>query len=216
MNVRVPCLCLVTDRHQCDGRPITDVVASAVQGGVGMVQLREKDLPARELLLLAERLRDITAGKALLFVNDRVDVALACDADGVQLGEEGLPLDATRRVSDGKLLLSRSVHSVRGAVEAQMQGADILIVGTVFPTGSHPGVDAAGVKLLEEVRQHVKVPFLAIGGIKLENVESVIMGGASGAAVITAITRSTDPGQASLDLRDRINNAWSSMRKDKM
>ena len=174
MNVRVPCLCLVTDRHQCDGRPITDVVASAVQGGVGMVQLREKDLPARELLLLTERLRDITAGKALLFVNDRLDVALACDADGVQLGEEGLPLDATRRVSDGKLLLSRSVHSIEGAVEAEKQGANMLIVGTVFPTGSHPGVDAAGVKLIEEVRQHVKVPFLAIGGIKSENVESVI------------------------------------------
>ena len=206
-----PTLCLVTDRSQCLGRSLEEVVAQAVVGGVNLVQLREKDLPAKKLLDLALRLREITSGKALLFINDRADVALACDADGVQLGEEGLPVEATRKLSEGRLLLGRSVHSVEGAQKAVAHGADVLIVGTIFPTTSHPDAVAGGVELLERVRDHVNVPFLAIGGVKAENIFSVIQGGALGAAVITAVARSPDAEIASRELMNRMKQALASM-----
>jgi len=207
IRVSIPCLCLVTDRNQCDGRPLEAVVAQAVEGGANLVPLREKDLPASQLFALAGRLRDITRGRALLFINDRVDVALACGADGVQLGEDGLPLEAARRVCGKRLLIGRSVHSVESAIAAEREGADMLIVGTIFPTGSHPGAPVAGVGLLEQVRDRVRIPFLAIGGVKADNIASVMLSGASGAAVITAITRSPDPKQASKELLGMMKQA---------
>ena len=208
-DLHFPCLCLVTDRHRCEGRPVDEVVARAVEGGANLVQLREKDLPARRLLALARRLRDVTAGRALLFVNDRVDVALACGADGVQLGEEGMPLKAARQVSGGRLLLGRSVHSVEGAMAAEANGADLLVVGTIFPTGSHPGATTAGVDLLKSVAVQVSIPFLAIGGVKANNIESVIEAGASGVAVITAIARSHEPTRVSREMMEAMQTVWA-------
>ena len=193
-------LCLVTDRLRCEGRALEEVVAAAVDGGVGMVQLREKDLPAAKLYALARRLRGITRGRALLYVNDRVDVALAAGADGVQLGEGGLPLKAARRVAGTCLLIGMSVHSVDGGVRAELEGADLLVAGTVFRTGSHPGRVPQGVGILEKLRERVRIPFLAIGGVTAENVGPVIRAGAAGAAVITAITQSDNPERASQEL----------------
>ena len=137
-------LCLVTDRRRSLGRPVEAVVEAAVKGGVDIVQLRERELPAASLLDLAVRLRSITAGRALLFVNDRVDVALAAGADGVQLGERSIPVEAARRACGDSLIVGRSVHSVEGAVEANRAGADLLVFGTVFATSSHPGVRPLG------------------------------------------------------------------------
>ena len=205
----IPCLCLVTDRHQCAGGTLDDVVARAVEGAVNLVQLREKDLPAKQLLALGRRLRDITRGRALLFINDRVDIALACEADGVQLGEEGLPVRAAQRVSGSRLLLGRSVHSAADAQAAEADGADLIVVGTIFSTGSHPGTTPSGLELLRQVNTRVGVPYLAIGGVTPGNVSSVINAGASGAAVITAITRSEDPAQASQQLMGKMQEAWA-------
>ena len=206
----LPCLCLVTDRHQCEGRRLEDVVEAAVEGGANMVQLREKDLTAERLFTLARVMRELTRGKALLFINGRLDVALACDADGVQLGEEGLPVDAARQVAGERVLMGRSVHSVEGALEAEAKGADLLVVGTIFPTGSHSGSGPDGIGQLEQVSSRVHIPFLAIGGVTAKNVESVITAGASGAAVITAITRSQDPARATRELTERMKEAWAS------
>ena len=208
-QIPTPCLCLVTDRHQCAGRTLDDVVARAVEGGVNLVQLREKDLPAKQLLILGQRLRNITRGRALLFINDRVDIALACEADGVQLGEEGLPVSAAQRVSGARLLLGRSVHSAADALAADADGADLIVVGTIFSTGSHPGSTPSGVELLTQLNARVGAPYLAIGGVTPENVSSVIDAGASGAAVITAITRSEDPAQASQNLMGKMQEAWA-------
>ena len=174
-----------------------------------MVQLREKDLSAAEMLALACRLREVTRGRALLFINDRVDVALACEADGVQLGEEGLPVDAARRASDGELLLGRSVHSIEGAVAAEAEGVDVVVVGTIFESQSHPGASAAGAGLLRRVSDRVSVPALAIGGVTAANVSTVIAAGASGAAVIGDIVASDDPERAARALVDRMNKMWS-------
>ena len=205
----LPCLCLVTYRHQCKGRPLEEVVTLAVEGGVTMVQFREKDLEASELLKLAENLRDVTKGKALLFINDRVDVALACDADGVQLGESALPVTVARRVAGDRLLIGRSVHDMEGAARAEAEGADLLVAGAVFPTGSHPEVVPAGLWLLERIRAKVTIPYLAIGGVNQANVEGVIKAGASGAAVISAIIASNDPQEAARLMTERMAQAWS-------
>ena len=200
-----PALCLVTNRHLARGRPLPELVSEAVEGGVNIVQLREKDMPAGELLALAKAIRDVTRhAKALFLVNDRVDVALAVGADGVELGEDALPVAAVRRIAGRRLLIGRSVHSLDGAREAEAQGADFLVVGTIFPTRSKPGARTAGLELLDRVHSAVRIPFLAIGGVNPTNVAQVMAQGAAGIAVITAILGSKDPRQAARELKQAM------------
>jgi len=192
---------VVTDRQVCGGvRGLLERVAAAVRGGANMVQLREKGLPGGELLRLALDLRRITEGRALLFVNERVDVALACGADGVQLGEEALPVAAARRVAGERLLIGRSVHSLEGAIEAEREGADLLVVGTIFATASHPGARPAGVSLLREVASRVSIPVVGIGGIEASNTAQVVEAGAAGVAVIRSVLAAPDPEEAARTL----------------
>ena len=205
----LPVLCLVTDRHRCDGRALEEVVAGAVEGGAGMVQLRERDLAPGPLYAMAKRLREITMGKALLLISDRVDVALAAGADGVQLPEDGLGVEAARRVAGTKLLVGRSVHSAEGARAAERDGADLLVVGAVFATTSHPAATPLGVEILRRVGERVRIPFLAIGGVTADNVAAVIESGASGAAAITAITQSAVPAEAARELAAMMTSAWT-------
>jgi len=196
-----PTLSLVTDHSYATTRSLATLVAAAVLGGVDLVQLREKDLPGGDLLTLATDIRESTAGgKALFIVNDRVDVALAADADGVQLGENAMSVDAVRRIAP-KLFIGRSVHSVEGAREAEVQGADFLVVGTIFPTGSKVDIEPAGPGLLERIATSVSLPFLAIGGVTSRNVSQVMAAGATGAAVISAILGAPDPRVAAVELK---------------
>ena len=204
-------LCLVTDRRRCGGRALEAVVEAAVDGGVDIVQLREKDMAAGPLLDLALRLRRITAPRARLFVNDRVDVALAAGADGVQLGEDGIPVETARSLA-GDILIGRSAHSVESALDAGRAGADVVVFGTVFATASHPHVQPGGVGPLAELSRHGGAPFLGIGGITAENVGAVVEAGASGAAVITAITESPDPGEAAGAMKRAMAGAWARAR----
>jgi thiamine-phosphate pyrophosphorylase len=207
--LELPVLCMVTDRRRCRGRGLEELVAAAVEGGAGMVQLREKDLPPIELYALARRLREITKGRALLFVNDRIDIALAAGADGVQLPEDGLPVAAVRRAGGAGLLVGRSVHGVGGAVRAESEGAALLVAGAVFETSSHAGTAPQGVEMLRQMAAQVNVPFLAIGGVTAGNLESVVRSGASGVAVISAITESADPSAATRELARELLRAWS-------
>ena len=169
-----------------------------------MVQLRKKDLPGRALLQVGQRLKQAIDGHALLIINERVDVAQACDADGVQLGEDGLPVPVVRRLLGKGKLIGRSVHSVEAAIQAQAEGADFLVVGTIFTTGSHPGAKPAGVGLLAEIAQQVRLPFLGIGGVTADNVPEVMEAGASGVALITAILNAPNPRQAAADIKERM------------
>ncbi len=205
-------LCLVTDRRRCAGRPLEEVVEAAVSGGVDIVQLREKDMAAGRLLDLALALRRITESRASLFVNDRVDVALACYADGVQLGEGSIPVEAARDLVGGDILIGRSVHSVAGGVDAARAGADALVFGAVYATASHPGKPPGGLAPLAELERHGAAPVLGIGGITPENAGEVVGAGASGAAVITAITESPDPQAAARSLRRAMTEAWRRTR----
>ena len=203
-KLTVPCLALVTDRSALGGLSLEEAVAQAVEGGANLVQLREKDLPAAELLALAEKLRAFTQGRALFLVNDRLDVALACSADGVHLPERGLPVAVARRLAGEEFIIGRSVHSVAEAVRAQDEGADYVQVGTVFASRSHPDQPVAGLGLLEAVAAAVSIPILAVGGITSANVGEATGAGASGAAVISAILATPSPREAARDLAQAI------------
>jgi thiamine-phosphate pyrophosphorylase len=199
-----PCLCLVTDRNVGDERTLVSRVVDAVAGGVDLVQLREKDLPGGRLLELALSLKDTIGDAALLVINERVDVAVVSGAAGVQLGEEGLPVKAARRLLGTEPLIGRSVHSLEGATEAVAQGADFLIVGTMYATPSHPGARPAGPGLVSQIARHCPVPLLGIGGINSANLSDVLCAGASGVAVISSILASPNPKEAARQLKQAM------------
>jgi len=208
-RLRLPTLCLITDRHRCGGTELEAVVKAAIEGGVNVVQLREKDLPAGELFSLGMRLREVTRGKALLLINDRVDVAQACGADGVHLPENGLPTSIARWVMGRNALVGCSVHSVEAAAQAERDGADLVQLGTIFVSPSKPDSPPVGPELLREVADVVSVPVLAVGGVTRENAAEVIAAGASGAAVISAICGADDPKAAARALVEAMTEAWS-------
>lgn len=209
VGLPLPCVMLVTDRAVCGGtEPLVHAVEEAVAGGVNAVQLREKDMPAGELLALAQRLRRITHGKALLLINDRVDVALACGADGVHLTETSLPVAAVRELLAGRdMLVGRSVHSVAGL---NAVGLDYIVVGPVYTTATHPGMEPAGAGLIEGVVLATGVPVVAIGGITAERVPEAMAAGASGVAVIREVLESPAPLQATQQLRKAVEPAAES------
>jgi thiamine-phosphate diphosphorylase len=206
-----PCLCLVTDRSAVgeDTKEMVQRVTQAVLGGVDLVQVREKDLPAGELLQLTQSLLESVEGRAKLIVNDRADIALVARAHGVQLGEEGLPVAAARESIGNGGLIGRSVHSVAAATQAQNNRADFLIVGTMFASRSHPGETPTGPGLMQEISSKCKLPLIGIGGIIPENASEVIQAGASGVAVISYILAASDPRAAASELKEGICEAWS-------
>ena len=203
----LPIVMLVTDRQACNGRRLENVVEAAVEGGVNMIQLREKDLPAADLYGLALRLRKLVGNQALLLVNDRVDVALAAGAHGVELGGNSLPCDVARTLAPN-MLIGRSVHDATNAGVAVASSADLLVVGTMFATRSHPGLTPAGPSLIRKVAAISTVPLIGIGGITPANATQVISAGASGVAAITAITMASDPKDAAFRLVAAVNEAW--------
>lgn len=183
---------LVTDRLLVDD--IVKAVESALDGGVRLVQLREKDLSAKELLTLAKRLRAKTAEfGAKLFINDRVDIALLSGADGVHLGQNSFsPMDARKALGE-KMLIGVSAHSIKEAEAAEQQGADFITFGPVFHTPSKARYgEPVGTGLLKEACNRLKIPVYAIGGIKRENMKDAVAAGARGVAMISAILGSGD------------------------
>ena len=207
-SLPLPCLCLVTDRSLCNGDQLVERVAAAVSGGVDLVQLREKDLPGGELMELARKLRTVTAGKALLVINDRLDVALAAGADGLHLPEGSISVRDARRVAPAHLLVGRSVHSPDEALLASREEAHYLVLGTIFPTTSKPGTETGGLARIRATASLVETPVLAIGGVDSRNVASVVEAGAQGAAVISAILAAPDPEQATRYLKRALLTAW--------
>lgn len=201
----LPTLCLVTDSTLSMHATLEEVVAEAVLGGVGMVQVREKGMPSGDLYRLAEKLRSATRGKALLIINDRVDVALAVDADGIHLPSHSLPVCVVKRLTGEGLLVGRSVHSVEEAAAAEREDTDYLVLGTIYGTASHPGREASGPELIEQVKGRVQTPVYAIGGINASNAREVMNAGAHGIAVIRSILRAPDPQAAAREFKEVIS-----------
>ena len=200
-----PTLCLVTELGLASGETLLDKIEKALDGGVNAVQLRAKELAAGRLLSLAQSLRRITGQRALLFINDRIDVAIAAKASGIQLAEDAICVEAARRLVGAEMLVGRSVHSVEGAVEAESQGASFLVLGAIFASDSKPGVKPAGIGLLEEAARRVSIPILGIGGIDQNNAGQIIKSGGYGAAVIRSILASSNPGQAAREIKQSMS-----------
>jgi thiamine-phosphate pyrophosphorylase len=187
-----PLLMLVTDRHRCGRRPLMESVSLAVACGIDALQLREKDLEACELYELALECRKLTAGRCLLIVNGRVDIALAVGADGVHLPENGLPISAARAIAPGGFIVGRAVHDIATALTAERSDADYVQIGTIFATESKPGVNPAGLALVREAARSLTIPSIAVGGVDESNAASLISAGAFGVAVVSAILQAED------------------------
>ncbi|MFC7165254.1 thiamine phosphate synthase [Halospeciosus flavus] len=200
MNIE-PNTYLVTQANQSRNRSTLDVVEAAVEGGVDVVQLREKHATARERYALAREVRAVTAaGDVPFVVNDRVDIAAAADADGVHLGDDDLPVSVARDYLGEDAIVGRSVSSVGGARRAVDAGADYLGVGAVFETSSKDVDGTIGVETVRHVAAAVDVPLVGIGGITPQNAADVVDAGADGVAVVSAITAADDPTRATRDL----------------
>lgn len=173
-----------------------------LRAGCPAVILRGRQMPGRAFFEAVDRAAPFFARlEAELWISERVDVALAVQAQGLQIPEGGLSITGARKVLGNQVRLGRSVHSVEGALEAAADGADHLVLGTIFATASHPGLEPAGLDLLREVRvaleaRALEVPIFAIGGMTPERVRSAIDAGAHGVVALGAIWRSKDPAGA--------------------
>lgn len=193
---------LVTDRTQTRGRPLVKAVAHALQGGVRAVQLRERELSARALLDLARQLRALTAGfNARLLINDRIDVALACDADGVHLPSLSFTANEARSLLGPDRLIGVSTHHASEIAAAAQAGADFVVFGPVYDTPSKRSYGPSqGLKALADAVTAARIPVLAIGGITAERVPEFRAQGTTGVAVIRAILAADDPANAAQEL----------------
>jgi thiamine-phosphate pyrophosphorylase len=199
-------LYVVTDRHQTAGRALEAVVAAAACGGAGAVQLREKDLSARDLYALGTRIQAALAPYNVpLLINDRLDVALALDAAGVHLAGHSLPAAVARRVLGSHKLLGVSTHSVEEARQAAAEGADFVVFGPVFTTPSKLAYGPPqGLQHLAAVVSQVDIPVVAIGGIDVTNLPQVMHTGAYGVAMIRAVLAAPDPLSATQQLKKLV------------
>lgn len=189
-----PSLYVILDRSAARGRDLMDMLAAAVAGGCRMVQLREKEWPSGRLWPLAERLRTRCAADGVTFiVNDRLDLALALDADGVHLGQDDLPASQARPLLRPGMILGVSTHDVWQARAALADGADYIAVGSMFPTPTKADFQLVGPGLIRTLRAEIPVPLVGIGGITHDNVQEVIQAGADGVAVISAVGAAGDP-----------------------
>lgn len=180
-------------------------VEAACAGGADVVQLRDKVLGSRALLGLCRDLQAVCDRFGTLFLlNDRVDVALAADVDGVHLGQDDIPLRAARQMLGHRKILGCSTHSVAQAFQAQGDGADYVSCGPVFATPTKPDAAPVGLELVRQYKTMVRIPFVAIGGIDESNIETVIRAGADRVAVVRAVCGAADSADAAKRLKEKI------------
>lgn len=199
-------LYLVTDRQILQGRDLLEAVAAAIRGGVTLLQIREKDVPAGEFYRLAVDMKKLADSCGVpLIVNDRLDVALAVDASGLHIGQDDLPLPVARRLLGPGKILGYSVSCVDEAVYGEQNGADYLGAGAVYHTASKEvAIPPIGVEGLRRIGQAVSIPVVGIGGISPDNAREVRRSGVAGISVISAILGSPDPGRAA----GSLSAAW--------
>lgn len=201
-------LYLVTSQPLSAGRPTVEIVKAALSAGVTLVQLREKDMPLGDYIRLAGEVRALTsAARALLIINDRVDVALAVGADGVHLGQEDFPVTLARRLGPD-LIIGASTHDVREAQRAQDEGASYINIGPIFATGTKRWTgEFLGLEGLRQVAAVARIPFTVMGGIKPRHIPELVRAGARTIALVTAVTGAPDPAMAARELLAALRSA---------
>ena len=195
-------LYLVTDSTNRDIESFCAIVDQALQGGVTLVQLREKSATSREFYQRALRIKEVTDRfQVPLIINDRLDIALAVNAAGLHIGQEDLPVAVARRLLGPEKILGATAATVADALAAQAAGADYLGSGAVYPTGTKPGKAILPLSVLTQIKQALRIPVVAIGGITAENIGPVRDAGVDGVAVVSAIMDSADPTTAAKTLK---------------
>ena len=196
-------LMLVTD-HCIDVDAFCTIVEKALQAGVTVLQLREKTATTRDFYQLALRIKPIARQYNVpLLINDRLDIALAVDADGVHVGQEDLPVAVVRRLIGPDKILGATAATVAAAQTAEREGADYIGSGAMFPTLTNPGKQVLSLNVLAQIKQAVQVPVVAIGGITADNLLTLKITGVDGLAVVSAIMDSADPAAAKQEILSR-------------
>lgn len=197
-------LYLVTE-ETLPAEKLLTVVEAAIKGGVTMVQLRDKESSGKDFFDKAVKLRDLTKRFDIpLIINDRVDIALAVNADGVHIGQSDLPLSEVRRLVPSSMIVGVSTSTVEQALAAERDGADYIGVGAVFPTQSKKNAKVLAPGMLEGIIEKVSIPVIAIGGITNENIAAVLIRDVTGVAVVSAINKAEDPYLAAESLREAL------------
>ncbi len=200
---------LVTDRGLSRGRSTLEILQGAVRGGVTCVQLREKNCPIRDFIEQANSIKAyLRAHDIPLIINDRLDVAQAVGADGVHLGQSDMPLNVAREILKDSMMIGISAESLGDAIEAEKGGADYIGVSPIYATPTK--TDTAppfGLEGLREIRNAVRIPLVAIGGLTKDNAGEVIKHGADGVAVVSAIVSADDPELATKELLKTVTQA---------
>jgi thiamine-phosphate pyrophosphorylase len=206
-------LYVILDAQASGGRRLDELLDAVLAGGCRIVQLREKTMPPAALFPLARALRKRCRDAGALFImNDRVDLALALEADGAHIGQDDLPARAARLLLPPPMVLGVSTHDPDQARRARDDGADYVAVGSMFPTGSKVGFELVGPELVKRVRADIRVPLVGIGGITPDNVRQVIEAGADGVAVISAVGNARDPAAAVRGFLETIRSARGGAR----
>ncbi|MCJ7609248.1 thiamine phosphate synthase [Candidatus Bathyarchaeota archaeon] len=207
-------LYVITDSRICPGRSHIEEAKAAVAAGVKVIQLREKQMIDREIVTVGKTLRSITAKASVDFiVNNRVDMALALDADGVHVGQEDMPVPLVRQLMGPNKIIGASASTVAEAIRAEKDGADYVSASPVFATMTKTDAPpSTGLSGLKEISEAVSIPVVAIGGIDLRNVEEVIAAGADVIAVVSAVVCAQDMRKAAEELLSAIRAAKSRKR----
>jgi thiamine-phosphate pyrophosphorylase len=202
-------LYVITDEGIAGGRSHAGIAQQAVLGGADIIQLRDKSLSCRELAVVGREIAGITRKAGAVFlVNDRVDVAVACGADGVHLGQDDMRVSTARQLGPPGFIIGVSVGTVKEAVAAEREGADYVALSPVFSTASKENAGPGyGLDRLREIRRAVSLPIIAIGGINLQNVQDVIAAGADGIAVISSVVASPDITGAARELKGLVRES---------
>ncbi len=214
-------LCLVTDEQAMMGRPFFEIVEAAVQGGVSLVQLREKNLETRAFLDRAFELKSLLSNYDIpLIINDRLDIALAVEADGVHVGQSDMPVELVRKLIPHDTHVGLSIEKLAQGIEANDWDVSYFGIGPIYPTPTKMDASPAmGLAGITELKQHSDHFLMAIGGVNLDNIREVIRAGADGVAVVSAICSASNPEATAGKLRQMIkeeldNRQWTTDRLD--
>ena len=210
---RISGLYVILDRQFLAGRDELGMAGQVIEGGARVIQLRDKQSKKRELLLVAQKLRELCSQAGVLFIiNDYLDLAMAVDADGLHIGQEDLPLPVVRKELPIDKIVGCSVTTTIQATKAQNEGADYIAVGSIFPTKTKREATVVGVDILKELKRIVSTPLVAIGGINQNNVGEVVSAGADAVAVISAVLGEKDVRRAVQKLVEKMDLAKEECR----
>lgn len=207
-------LYVITDESVAGGLSHAEIALRAIAGGADVIQLRDKACGPRELCRIGRVIREITRKTGTLFiVNDRLDVALSCSADGIHLGQDDMRAGTARQIAPPGFIIGVSVGTLEEAIRAVQEGADYLALSPVFSTTSkNDAGPGRGLEALREIRRNTSIPVIAIGGVNPGNVNDAIAAGADGIAVISAVVGSPDITAAARDLKEMIQKSKVNMR----